>query len=92
MARGYGKDLPLLNDAQLLDNQSNRKHTRERISMSHGGKGDKPRPLSVSKEQFDKNFDAIFGKVKIKLYGVEIEKTQEELDNLFKIEKNDTRD
>ena len=60
--------------------------------MSHGGKGDKPRPLSVSKEQFDKNFDAIFGKVKIKLYGVEIEKTQEELGNLFKIEKNDTRD
>ena len=27
-----------------------------------GGKGDTPRPLSVSIEQFDKNFDAIFGK------------------------------
>jgi len=27
-----------------------------------GGKGDTPRPLSVSMEEFDKNFDAIFGK------------------------------
>ena len=30
--------------------------------MRDGGKGDKPRPLSVSIEQFDNNFDAIFGK------------------------------
>lgn len=30
----------------------------------HGGKGDTPRPLGVSMEQFDKNFDAIFGKKK----------------------------
>ena len=35
-----------------------------RIIMSHGGKGDKPRPFSVPKEQFDKNFEAIFGKKK----------------------------
>jgi len=27
-----------------------------------GGKGDTPRPLGVSMEEFDKNFDAIFGK------------------------------
>lgn len=26
------------------------------------GKGSKPRPLSVSKKQFDENFDRIFGK------------------------------
>ena len=26
------------------------------------GKGDKPRPLGVPMEVFDKNFDAIFGK------------------------------
>ena len=32
--------------------------------MSHSGKGDKPRPFSVPKEQFDKNFEAIFGKKK----------------------------
>lgn len=32
--------------------------------MSHGGKGDKPRPFSIPKEQFDKNFEAIFGKKK----------------------------
>lgn len=30
--------------------------------MRDGGKGDKPRPLGVSIEQFDKNFDAIFKK------------------------------
>ena len=28
------------------------------------GKGDKPRPLSVSMEVFDANFEAIFGKKK----------------------------
>ena len=32
--------------------------------MSDGGKGDTPRPLSVSLMQFDANFDAIFGKKK----------------------------
>lgn len=32
--------------------------------MRDGGKGDTPRPLSVSMEQFDKNFEAIFGKKK----------------------------
>lgn len=35
--------------------------------MSHnyrdGGKGDKPRPMQ-NREQFDKNFEAIFGKKK----------------------------
>ena len=30
--------------------------------MSDGGKGDTPRPFGVSKEVFDTNFDAIFGK------------------------------
>jgi len=33
--------------------------------MSDGGKGDTPRPLGVSKEVFDKNFEAIFGKNKL---------------------------
>jgi hypothetical protein len=32
--------------------------------MRDGGKGDKPRPLGVPMEQFDKNFEAIFGKKK----------------------------
>ena len=31
------------------------------MSKMHGGKGDKPRPLGVSMEEFDKNFDVIFG-------------------------------
>jgi len=34
--------------------------------MSHGGKGDKPRPYSVSLEEFDNRFEAIFGKKKKK--------------------------
>jgi uncharacterized protein with von Willebrand factor type A (vWA) domain len=34
------------------------------MSKMHGGKGDTPRPLGVSLEQFDANFDAIFGKKK----------------------------
>ena len=32
--------------------------------MRDGGKGDTPRPLGVPIEQFDKNFEAIFGKKK----------------------------
>jgi hypothetical protein len=34
------------------------------MSKMHGGKGDTPRPLGVSKEVFDNNFEAIFGKKK----------------------------
>ena len=30
--------------------------------MNDGGKGDAPRPLSVPKEKFDSNWDAIFKK------------------------------
>jgi hypothetical protein len=30
--------------------------------VSDGGKGDTPRPLSVPKEKFDSNWDAIFKK------------------------------
>lgn len=30
--------------------------------MRDGGKGDKPRPLSVPLEKFDENFEAVFGK------------------------------
>jgi|GEM_PF-2088047 len=32
--------------------------------MRDGGKGDKQRPLSVPKEQFENNWDAIFGNKK----------------------------
>jgi hypothetical protein len=35
--------------------------------MSDGGKGDVPRPFSVSLEVFDNNFEAIFGKKTTKL-------------------------
>lgn len=31
--------------------------------MSDGGKGSAPRPLSVSKEDFDNNFHKIFGQL-----------------------------
>jgi len=32
------------------------------LKMRDGGKGDTPRPLGVPIEQFDANFEAIFGK------------------------------
>lgn len=32
--------------------------------MSDGGKGSRARPLSVPKEEFDNNFEIIFGKKK----------------------------
>lgn len=32
--------------------------------MSDGGKGDKPRPLSIPKEEFDNRWEVIFGKKK----------------------------
>jgi hypothetical protein len=32
--------------------------------MSTGGKGSKPRPLSVPRKQFDENWDRIFGQKK----------------------------
>lgn len=30
--------------------------------MSDGGKGSRPRPLSVSQEEYDRRWDAIFGR------------------------------
>ena len=30
--------------------------------MNHGGKGSKPRPFSVSQEEYDNRWDAIFGR------------------------------
>ena len=30
--------------------------------MSHGGKGSKPRPFSVSQKEYDNRWDAIFGR------------------------------
>jgi hypothetical protein len=30
--------------------------------MSHGGKGSKPRPFSVSQKEYDTRWDAIFGR------------------------------
>jgi hypothetical protein len=34
--------------------------------MSDGGKGSSPRPYTVSKEEFDKSFDTIFGQAQPK--------------------------
>ena len=38
-----------------------------------GGKGDTPRPLGVSMEEFDRNFDLIFGKKEKKKDSVQVE-------------------
>jgi hypothetical protein len=32
------------------------------MTMSDGGKGSKPRPFSVSQEEYEKRWDAIFGR------------------------------
>lgn len=32
--------------------------------MSHGGKGDKPRPIVIPKEEYDRRWDEIFNKPK----------------------------
>lgn len=32
------------------------------LSMSDGGKGSKPRPLSVAQQEYDARWDAIFGR------------------------------
>lgn len=48
-----------------------------------GGKGDMPRPLSVSIEEFDKNFDTIFKKAEIKpkdvKFELEVENDEQEI-------------
>ena len=36
------------------------------MSSWHGGKGSKKRPMDIDQEQFDKNFDKIFGSKKKK--------------------------
>jgi len=43
------------------------------MSEHDGGKGTAPRPLSVSMEEFDKNFDAIFGKKEKSSVTIDIE-------------------
>ena len=32
------------------------------MTQWHGGKGSKPRPYSVTQEEYDKRWDAIFGR------------------------------
>lgn len=40
----------------------NRMDKKGKTKMRDGGKGDKPRPLSISQEEFDAKWDAIFNK------------------------------
>ncbi len=51
----------------------------------HGGKGSKPRPLSVSQEVFDNNFETIFGKKKEKVYlpEYELNKSTGEVEKIY---------
>jgi len=41
--------------------------------MRDGGKGDRPRPLGVDMEQFDKSWDSIFGKKEEKKPEIELD-------------------
>ena len=47
--------------------------------MSDGGKGSKPRPFSVSQEELDNRFEAIFGKKKNTLPEYELNKSTGEV-------------
>lgn len=44
--------------------------------MSTGGKGSKPRPLSVPRNQFEDNWDRIFGKKPKKSTGVDTKRRE----------------
>jgi len=51
------------------------------MTRRDGGKGDAPRPLGISMEEFDKNFDAIFGKKEKKSeVQIEVDAEQDEID------------
>jgi hypothetical protein len=51
--------------------------------MSDGGKGSKPRPLSVAQEQYDARWDLIFGREKgQKEADKEFDKRQDALERL----------
>ena len=52
--------------------------------MSDGGKGSKPRPFSISQEEYADRFDAIFGKKKITTFTTEDRITAEEKLELVK--------
>ncbi len=53
------------------------------LSMSDGGKGSKPRPLSVAQEQYDARWDLIFGRDKgQKERDREFDKRQDALERL----------
>jgi hypothetical protein len=46
--------------------------------MSHGGKGDTPRPFSVSQEEYQQRHEAIFGKKPARVPYVYVPPEQEE--------------
>lgn len=51
--------------------------------MSDGGKGSKPRPLSVAQQEYDQRWDLIFGREKgQKERDKEFDKRQDALDRL----------
>jgi hypothetical protein len=58
--------------------------------MSDGGKGSKPRPFSVSQEEYDNRWDAIFGKKK----KTEAEKFDEAInkDEYYDLESEDKKE
>ena len=63
--------------------------------MSNGGKGSKPRPFSVSQEEFDNRFEAIFGKKKNNLPEYELNKSTGEVqkvDDNTGVTKNEYQD
>ena len=52
------------------------------MSSREAGKGSKPRPFSVSQEEFDKNWDNIFKKSKVNLPEYQLNKSTGEVEVL----------
>lgn len=55
------------------------------MTQHDGGKGDAPRPLNVDKEEFDKNWDAIFNKKEEQSINYEIEADNDHIEILATI-------
>jgi hypothetical protein len=60
------------------------------MSSREAGKGSKPRPYSVSQEEFDNNWDNIFKKSKVNLPEYQLNKSTGEVESVPVLENEET--
>ena len=60
--------------------------------MNDGGKGSKPRPISVSDEEYAARWDAIFQRDKTNVYNDSLLKSLKTEHDRMSMYKNDTKD